>query len=145
MIHCHYHVVGRLTLSHIDEICPLAIPSHISTISMHITSYVKINWDLLKLLSWKENMNVSLADNSVKIDKIWPLAIPKQITIWMHTPSFLKIHWHLLKLWSRNENIDVLREDNYQALHHAHHCTYMKQGHNSVKKWNHREGALVFP
>ena len=45
------------------------------------------------------------ADNSVKIDKICPLAIPNQIfTISMHIPSLVKIHWYLLKLLSVNKN-----------------------------------------
>ena len=50
-----------------DEICPLAIPNQISTISMHIPSLVKIPCYLLKLPSGNENMDVSRADNSVKI------------------------------------------------------------------------------
>ena len=37
----------------IDEICPLAIPNQISTISMHTPSLVKINW--LKISSRNEN------------------------------------------------------------------------------------------
>ena len=37
-----------------DEICPLAIPNQISTISMHIPSLVKIHWCLLKLSSRNE-------------------------------------------------------------------------------------------
>ena len=45
---------------------------------MHISSWVKIHWDLLKSLSWTENMDVSRADNFVKTDKICPLAIPNQ-------------------------------------------------------------------
>ena len=36
------------------NICPLAIPNQISTISMHIPSLVKIHWRLLKLSSGKE-------------------------------------------------------------------------------------------
>ena len=39
-----------------------------------------------------------------KFDKIWPLAIPYQIsTLSMHIPSLLKIHWCLLKLSSGNQ------------------------------------------
>ena len=42
-----------------------------------------------------------------KMDKIHPLAIPKQMsTISMHMPSLVKIHWYLLKI-SRNENTDL--------------------------------------
>ena len=51
-----------------------------------------------------------------KMDKICPLAIPKQITISMHKPSLVKIHRYLLKLSSRNENMDVSRADNCQKL-----------------------------
>ena len=46
--------LGQITLSKFDEICSLAIPSQIYTISMHIPSLVKIHWCLLKLSSWKE-------------------------------------------------------------------------------------------
>ena len=39
-----------------------------------------------------------------KLDKIYPFAIPNQIsTISMYIPSLVKIHWCLLKLSSRNE------------------------------------------
>ena len=37
-----------------DEICPLAVPNQISTISMHIPNLVKIHWCLLKLSSGNE-------------------------------------------------------------------------------------------
>ena len=57
---------GQITLLRIDKICPLAIPNHISTISMHILSLVKIHWYLLKLSPGNENMDVLQADNSVK-------------------------------------------------------------------------------
>ena len=35
-------VLRQITLSKIDEICPLAIPNQISLISIHIPSLVKI-------------------------------------------------------------------------------------------------------
>ena len=38
--------LGQITSSKIDEICPLAIPNQISTISMHIPSLAKIHWYL---------------------------------------------------------------------------------------------------
>ena len=44
----------HITLSKFDEICPLAIPDQISTISMHIPSLVKISPCLLKLSSRNE-------------------------------------------------------------------------------------------
>ena len=72
--------------------------------SMHIASLVKIPSYLLKLSSENENMGVSRADNSVKVDEICPLAIPNQTSIIsMHIPSLVKIHWCLLKLSSGNE------------------------------------------
>ena len=40
---------GHINLSKIDEICPLAIPNKISTISMQIPSLVRIHWNVLKL------------------------------------------------------------------------------------------------
>ena len=33
---------------------------------MHISSWVKINWNLLKLLPWNKNTDMSQGDNSVK-------------------------------------------------------------------------------
>ena len=36
--------LGQITPSKLDENCPLAIPNQISTISMHIPSFVKTNW-----------------------------------------------------------------------------------------------------
>ena len=56
---------GQITLSKNDEICPLAIPNQMATISMHIPSLVKYDWYLLKL-SGNENMDVWWADKSVK-------------------------------------------------------------------------------
>ena len=44
---------GQITQLKIDKICPLAIQKKISTISMNISNLVKIQWYLLKLLSWK--------------------------------------------------------------------------------------------
>ena len=43
---------GQITLSKIDEICPLAIQNQISTISMHIPSLVRIHW-LFLVIIWK--------------------------------------------------------------------------------------------
>ena len=59
--------LGQITPQKFDEICPLAIPKHISLRSMHIASLVKIPCYLLKLSSGNENMGLSRADNSVKI------------------------------------------------------------------------------
>ena len=50
-----------------DEICPLAIPTQISLMSMHLASVVKIPCYLLKLSSRNEIMGVSRAGNSIKI------------------------------------------------------------------------------
>ena len=41
---------GQITPSNINEICPLAIPNQISTISMYIPSLVKIHWCLLVII-----------------------------------------------------------------------------------------------
>ena len=49
------------------QICPLATQNHISTISMHIPSLVKLHWYSLKLSSGNENTEVSRTDSSVKI------------------------------------------------------------------------------
>ena len=52
----------QITLSKIDEICPLTSPNQISTISMHTPSLVKIYWCLLKLSSGNENMDGRMYD-----------------------------------------------------------------------------------
>ena len=67
----------QITLSKIDEICPLAISNQLSTISMHIPSLVKIPCYLLKLLSGNENMGMSRADNSIKNWRNLPISNPK--------------------------------------------------------------------
>ena len=46
-------------------------------IFMHVLNLVKILWYLLKLSSGNENMNVSLADNSVKFWRNLPISQPK--------------------------------------------------------------------
>ena len=46
--------LGQITPSEFDDICPLAIPNQISTMSMHIPSLVKIHWCSLKLSSGNE-------------------------------------------------------------------------------------------
>ena len=70
----------------------IIILNQILIISMHIASLVKRPCYLFKLLSRKENMGVSRAENSVKFDKICPLAIPKQISLMsMYIASLLKI------------------------------------------------------
>ena len=68
---------GQITPSKFDEICPLAIPNQISTIPIHIPSLVNIHWCLLKLSSGNQNMDVSWADNSVKIWQNLPISNPK--------------------------------------------------------------------
>ena len=47
-----YRCVAGRQLSKIDEICQLAIPNQSSTISIH-TSFVRMQWHLLKLSSGK--------------------------------------------------------------------------------------------
>ena len=69
---------------------------------------------LLNLSSENENMDVLLADTSVKIDEICPLAILNQIaTISMHIPNLVKIHRYLVKLSSVNETMDLSQADNF--------------------------------
>ena len=58
--------------SNIEEICPLATPRQISTISVHIPSFVKNHWYLLKLSSGTKSMDMSWADNSV--ENTWNLS-----------------------------------------------------------------------
>ena len=53
----------KITLSKSNIFCPLAIPNHISTVSVHLPGSVKIYWYLLKLSSRKQT---SRADYSVK-------------------------------------------------------------------------------
>ena len=65
------------TPSKFDDICPLAIPNQISLMSMHIASLMKIPCYLLKLSSGNENMGVSRADNSVKIQQNLAISSPK--------------------------------------------------------------------
>ena len=61
----------------IDQICPLAIPKQIPTISMHIPSFLKIRRDLLKLSPGKTNMDMLQAGNSVKTWRNLPISNPK--------------------------------------------------------------------
>ena len=68
---------GQITLSKIDKICPLAIPNQIFFISMHVPSFFKIPWYLLKLSSWNENMGMLRAGNSVEIWRNLPIGNPK--------------------------------------------------------------------
>ena len=100
----------QITPSKFDEICPLAIPNQISTISMYIPILVKIHWYLLRN---KKNWACLGQITPLKIEKICPLAIPNQISeISMHIPNMAKIHWCLLKLSSGNKNIGMSQADN---------------------------------
>ena len=94
-------MLWAVTLSNINEICPLAIPNQISTISMHIPSLVKIHWCLLKLSSGNENMGVSRADSSVKHWGHLPISIPK--------PELHNINAHT-QVMTTDEHMDVQRE-----------------------------------
>ena len=67
----------QMTLSKIDEICPLAIPNQISTISMHEQSLLKIHWYVLKLSSGNEKSDVSWAVNSIKNWRKLAISNPK--------------------------------------------------------------------
>ena len=93
---------------------PMSNPkADLHNINAH-TNLVKIHCDLLKLLSLKSKKWIYCGQITLsKIDKIFPSAIPNQVsTVSIHTPSLVKIHWHLLKVSSRNENTDISRADN---------------------------------
>ena len=70
---CH----GETTLSKLDQTYPIVISNQISTISMHISSLVKIHCELLKLLSWNEGIEMSQADNTVKNWPNLPISNPE--------------------------------------------------------------------
>ena len=94
---------------------PISHTKPTSTVSMHITSLVKIHWSLLYLSSGNENPDAAQAENEK--EEICPLAIPNQIsTISMHLPSLAKIYLHLLKL-SGNEKTDG---QTYRHTHFRH-------------------------
>ena len=115
----------QITMSNINEICPLAIQNQIFLISMHVPSLVKTPRHLHKLSSGNKNMSVFRADNS---NKICPLVIPNQISILsMHIPSLVKIHWCLLKLSSGNKIRVDKRTDDWLT-------DWQTQGR---PKWNH--------
>ena len=67
----------QIIMSKNDEICQLVIQNQISTISMHKSSLVKIQWFVLNLSSKNENMDMSRADNSVKNWQNLPISNPK--------------------------------------------------------------------
>ena len=86
--------------------------NHILIISMHTASLVKRPCYLLKLSSGNKKMGESRADNSVKICRICPLAIPNQISLMsMHIASLVKIPCYLLKLSFGNETMGMSRTD----------------------------------
>ena len=83
--------------------------------SMHIASLVKIFYpcNLLKLSSVNENMGLSRADNSVKIQRNLPLANSNQISLMsIYIALLIKIPCHLLKLSCGNKNMGVSLADN---------------------------------
>ena len=72
--------LGQITLSKFDDICPLAIPNQITTISIHIPNLVKIHSCLLKLSS----------GNKIRTDRrsnrwtfMWPV-ISTKIHKWLN-------------------------------------------------------------
>ena len=62
----------QITLSKINEICQLATPNQISTISMHKLSLVKIHCNLLKLSSGNENMDGQMTNADYQHETITP-------------------------------------------------------------------------
>ena len=137
-------VVGR-SLPKIDEICPSLIPNQISTISMHISSLVKIQWYLLKFCL---EMKIQKCDGHItlsKIDEICRLAIPNQSPQYQHTltASLVKIHWHLLKLSSENEKskwLDGCMTDGWTDRHMDNRsdtiipCNYPMAGYKNLER-----------
>ena len=85
---------------------------------MHISCLVKICWDLFKLMSWKENMDVLPADGRWGCEKFDKTAHQQSqtrstmYTISMQIPSLVNIDWYLLNLSSGNENTVMSRADN---------------------------------
>ena len=69
---------------------------------LNVNAYSKFNENPLiftKSASGNENMGMSRADNSVKFDEIWPLAIANQISLMsINIASLVKIPCYLLKL-----------------------------------------------
>ena len=80
---------GHITLSNIDEICPLAIPIQNSIISMHIPSLVKIHWCIFKI-SVKYWRNLPISNPNPELNNI------------IHIPSLVTIHWRILKITLSN-------------------------------------------
>ena len=75
--------------------------------SMHIASLVKIPCYLLKLSSRNENMGVSRADNSVKIQRNLPISIPKAdllnvnaYSIWLKSLVIYSSYRQETKIWT---------------------------------------------
>ena len=102
---------------HVSGWQPLAIPNQISTISMHISSLVKIYssyhpetkiWACLRQITQKKNY------------RICPLAIPNRIfTISMHIPSLVKIHWFTqvtIQKWKTDRRMDIPLMDGHTDI-----------------------------
>ena len=82
---------GQITLSNFDEICPLATPNQIFTISMHTPSLVKIYCIYSSYHPETKIWGCLGQITPLKFDEICPLAILNQIfTISMHIPSLVK-------------------------------------------------------
>ena len=97
--------------------CPLAIPNKISIISMHISSLLKIHWDLLKL--YCPEMKIQMCPRQItlsKINKICLLAILNQSLQCQCTYQF----W-----W---KSIDI-----YSSYHQE--TKIWMWANNSVKNW----------
>ena len=91
--------LGQIIPSKFDEICTLATPNQISTISMHILSLVFTGYHPETKI-WAFFGQIT----SSPFYENCPQAIPNQIsTISMHIPILVKIHRCLLKLSSGNE------------------------------------------
>ena len=90
---------------------PICNSNQIATISMHITSLVKIHWHLLKLSSQNENTDVWRADNSV-----WNW---QNFAISNLKPDLYNINRHTTFGEHGNKNMDMWQEstDIYSSYH----------------------------
>ena len=136
--------LGQITPSKFDENCPLAISKQIFTIrAMHIQSLVKILWCLLKLSSRNgyENMDVSRADNSVKIWRNLPSSNPKPdlYNINAHT-KFDKIPLMFIQVIIRKRNVDRRTYD-WRTDGQTHGCPTWN--HNTSPLWWQAELATL--
>ena len=91
----------------IDEICLLAIPNQISTISMHIPTGE--NPLTFTVIVWKRKYGC--VGGQITLSKFASSQSQTRSPQYQCTYHVVKIHWHLLLSFG-NENMDVWRADN---------------------------------